>query len=152
MAGSGIAQLWNGTTPDEQRNNTTATLLASAARTATTNSPDQVNHNARGVIVTLDVTVTPNNAETITVAIQLKDSASGKYLTISAFTALTASVLGASPTTETYAFTFYPGAVETAATAKHEVQGLPLPRTWRVAVTHSSTGSWTYSVAAAYIL
>jgi hypothetical protein len=143
---------FNGSTWDRLRNNVEGTILASAARTETTNSSDQTNHNARGVVIAVDFTATPNNAETVTVAIQAKDPVSAKYVTLTAFTALTASALGASPTTETYLYTLCPGAAETAAVAKHEVQALALPRTWRVAVTHSAGGSWTYSVGYSLIV
>lgn len=121
------------------------TALASAARTATTDSADIVSSGS-GVVLAVDFTATPNNTETMTVAIQMKDPVSGKYVTMTVFTALTASALGATPTTETYLFTLYPAAAETAATAKHEVQALPCPRTFRVRMTHSAAGSWTYSV------
>ncbi len=130
--------------------NRISTILESAARTATTNSADQ-SSTTRGVILYVDFTATPNNAETATVSIQGKDPVSGKYQTITVFTALVASALGATPTTETYLFTLCPGAAETAATAKHEVQALALPRYWRVVVTHSASGSWTYSVGASLI-
>jgi hypothetical protein len=145
LVASGL-ELFNGTTWDRARGVTEGTLLASAARTTTTNSADQTNYNATGVVISVDFTATPNNAETITVSLQAKDPVSAKYVTITAFTALTASALGATPTTETYLYSLYPGALETAATAKHEVQALALPRTWRVAMTHSAGGSWTYSV------
>jgi hypothetical protein len=145
LVASGL-ELFNGTTWDRARGVTEGTLLASAARTTTTNSSDQTNYNATGVVISVDFTATPNNAETITVAIQAKDPVSAKYVTITAFTALTSSALGATPTTETYLYSLYPGAAETAATAKHEVQALALPRTWRVLLTHSASGSWTYSV------
>lgn len=150
IASSGL--LFNGTTWDRDRNNIEGTALASAARTATTNSSDITNYNARGILLAVDFTATPNNAETMTVGIQAKDPVSGKYVTMTAFTALTASALGASPTAETYLYTLYPGGAETAATAKHEVQALSLPRTFRVQMTHSAGGSWTYSVGYSFIL
>jgi hypothetical protein len=126
--------------------NVKGAALTSAARTATTNSADIKNNQARGVVVCLDVTATPNDAQTLTLAVQVKDEVSGKYVTVTAFTALTASALGATPTTETYVYTVYPGAAETAATAKHEVQALAVAGTFRVRCTHSAAGSWTYSV------
>lgn len=147
-----ILRMFNGSTLDRVRGNTETTLLSSSARTSTTATSDQTNYNARGVQLTLDITATPNNAETLTVELQVKDPVSAKYTTITAFTALVASALGASPTTATYVYTVYPGAVETAAVAQHEVQGLPVPRTWRARVVHSSTGSWTYSLAGSEIL
>lgn len=125
-----------------------AVILASSASTATRTSADQVNDAGAGVLLTLDVTTTPNNSETATVSIQAKDIASGKYVTLTAFTALTASNLGASPTTATYAYTLRPGAAETSAVGNHEVQALGLPRNWRAVVTHSSSSSWTYTLTA----
>lgn len=123
------ASLFNGTDWDRQRANIEATLLASAARTAT-----------------------PNNTETLTLAIQIKDPVSGKYQNLTGFAALLSSTLGASPTTATYVYTLYPGAVITAAATNNVVQGLALPRTWRVQATHSSTTSWTYSVGSVTLL
>lgn len=143
---------FNGTQSDRWRNNVGATLLSSAARSATTNSADQVNYNGRGVVIILDITATPNNAETLTLAVQIKDPISGKYVTVTAFTPLVASALGAAPTAETYIYTLYPGALETAAVAKHEVQGLALSREWRVVATHSAGGSWSYSIHATTLL
>jgi hypothetical protein len=132
--------------------NRTAVLLASAARTATATAVPQSNHDGRGVVLALDVTATPNDAQTLTVAIQIRDPISGKAVTVISFTALTASALGATPTTETYLYTVYPGAAETAATAKHEVQALALPVSWQAVVTHSAAGSWTYSLSASYVV
>ena len=138
--------LFNGTTWDRMRGNTTVTGLASAARVATTATSDQVNYNGLGAQIMLDVTATPNDAQTLTVTVEVKDSVSGKYVILASFTALTASALGAAPTTETYVYSIYPGAVETIATAKHELQALLLGRTWRANIVHSAAGSWTYSV------
>lgn len=121
-------------------------LLPSTARTATTSTSDVTLTGTRGVQLYIDFTATPNNSETATVSIEAKDPASGKYQAMTAFAALTASGLGANPTTATYLYTIYPGGAETAATANHEVQALPLPQVWRVKVTHSSSGSWTYTL------
>jgi hypothetical protein len=121
------------------------TLLASAVRTATT-STDDITSAGAGAIVFLDVTATPNDAQTLTVSLQAKDPVTGKYVTITAFAALTASVIGATSTTATYAYTLRPGAAETAAVANHEVQALAVPKLWRVTVTHSAAGNWTYTV------
>lgn len=123
------------------------TVLESAARTASANSSDIENQTgARGVRLYVDFTATPNNAETVTPSIQVKDPVSAKYVTVTAFTALVASAIGAAPTTQTYVYELYPGALETAATAFHEVQGGTLPHKWRVRVVHSAAGSWTYTV------
>lgn len=121
------------------------TLLKSEAKAATRTS-DDVNTPAgvRGVLITLDVTAATNTAQTLTLQLEAKDPSSGKYLPITAFAASKkGEEIQAGATT---AFMLYPGALETGAVANHEVQGLGLPRKWRVKVTHSGAGSWTYSV------
>lgn len=143
--------LWNNVGWDKQRSNFEAVALASASRATTTNSADLTNHNAHGIIALLDITATPNNAETLTLAIQAKDSISGKYLPLTAFATILASGLGALPVTATFGYTLYPGTAETAAVGNHEVQSLVLSRTWRVQVIHSAGGSWTYSVSYALV-
>lgn len=131
--------------------NRTSIVYPSAARTATPAGIPQSNHSARGVVLILDITATPNNAETLTPSIQAIDEISGKAVTLTAFTALTASALGAAPTTATFAYTLDPAGAETAAVANHEVQSLGLPLRWQPRVTHSSTGSWTYSLSCQYL-
>lgn len=123
-------------------------LLASAARTADANTDDQVAPaSVRGVLLVLDVTAAPAESEdTLTVEIQAKDPASGKYLTLTKFTASKKGSELESGTT--LGFTLYPGGVETAATDNHEVQGLPLPQRWRAVVNHSGEDEWTYSLGA----
>jgi len=116
------------------------TLLASAARTATTTSADQTNKgenlNVRGVLVTLDVTAitaTPS----ITLSIQAKDPASGKYEAL-----LTASA--AVTATGTHSYLVYPGAGSASGDVT-QVAGFVLPNTWRISVAHGDTDSITYS-------
>jgi hypothetical protein len=107
-----------------------------------------VDGGGRGIMLVLDITGTPNNAETLTPSIQVYDLISGKYQTLTAFGASkTGTELGASPTTATLCYSLYPGGLETAAVANHEVQGLAVPTRWRAQITHSSTGSWTYSLS-----
>lgn len=123
------------------------TLLVSEARTATAQSEDQnTPAGQRGTLITLDITKAPAAADTLTLQLEVKDPASGKYVPITAFAASKkGEELGAGAT---LCFTVYPGGAETAAVGNHEVQALPLPRKWRVKVTHSAGGSWTYSVGA----
>lgn len=66
-----------------------ATLLASAARTTTQTSPDIDTRSYRSLIVTVDVTVIGTGS--ITVTINRKDVASGKYTLILAGVALVAN-------------------------------------------------------------
>lgn len=121
--------------------------LTSAARTATPSATALTEAKGRGLQVIVDVTASPNNAETLIPAIQAYDPGSQKYVAYTAFTGITASTVGATATTQTYVFTLYPSAAETTATSLHEVQALPLPANYRVVFTHSSTGSWTYTAS-----
>lgn len=123
------------------------TLLESAERTATTSSEDVVSGaGQRGVLITLDITKAPAAADVLTLQLEAKDPASGKYIPITAFAA---SKKGEElEAGATLCFTVYPGGAETTAVGSHEVQALPLPRKWRVKVTHSAGGKWTYTVGA----
>ena len=135
--------LFNNTNWDRQRGNTELTLLASAARTATTNSSDQTNYNHRGVLVTLDVTAI-TDTPSIVLKIQAKDPVSSKYETLLEAAAVTA--------TGTHSYVVYPAGDMAAAEDVVEAQPFPLPRTWRVSVEHADTDSITYSVGASMIL
>lgn len=121
------------------------TLLASEKRTATTKSADvSTGSGERGALIALDITEAPNTAGKLTLQLEAKDPSSGKYVPITAFAASKEGKELAAGTT--LLFSVYPGGLETAAVNNHEVQGLALPKTWRVAVTHSTADEWTYSV------
>lgn len=141
MNGAGTF-LFNGTNWDKDRNNTEGTLLASAARTSTTSSTDQVNYNARGAIVYFSITAVPT-VETVTLTVTAKDPIAGTYETL-----LTGA---AEAGVATKCYMLYPGA-GAAANGVDVVNAYPLPRTWRITVTHSASGSFTYSVGYALIL
>lgn len=130
---------YNSTAAINERINTITpvTLLASAARTVTTNSSDQTNYNWRGLLLFVDV----SNAGTgsITPSLQIKDSISGVYKTI--WTA--AAALIANGTT---VYAFYPSAL--AAGIATEVINAIIGRTWRLVVTANNANSVTYSVSA----
>lgn len=112
------------------------TLLASAARTATTASPDQTNNYHRGVIVWLNVTVAPG-VETLITRIEGKDPIGGLYRTLNAApTGITTAAL--------FAYWLYP--TDSTGQNLDQATEMPLPRTWRVNVVHSAGSSWTYSV------
>lgn len=118
--------------------NTDATILASAARTATSNTADLTNTGARGLHLVIDVTavaLTPS----VVFTIQGKDAISGKYYTLLASAAITA--------TGTTVLRVYPGLTAAANTVANDV----LPRTWRLLFTHADTDSITYSVGASLI-
>ena len=117
-------------------------LLASAVRTASVSSNDIDAADARGVQVIVNVTADPAAAETIAVQVEGKDPVSGNYFPITAFAAVADTV---TPSTEIY--TLYPAILETGTVANSQISSAPVPRTFRVKVTHSASGSWTYSVA-----
>ncbi len=136
---------WNGATSDRQRNNTEGTLLASAARTASTFSANQTNYNARGVILGLNVTVIGTGS--VSVRMYPIDPAVGNIN----------SPLGSSiavTATGRYQYVLYPG-VAAPATGSMSTIGafsLPLPRQWQAGVIHTDGSSWTYSLSFAYIV
>ncbi len=108
--------------------------LPSAVRTATTVSQDFRNDNdARGIAVFLDLTAVPGT-DTVTVTLQGKDPASGKYYTLLAG----AAQVGVA----TVRMVLYPGIPAVANLAANDA----LPAVWRVSVAHSAASSFTYSV------
>jgi len=127
--------LWNGGAVDQQRGNMNiGPLITAVGVTTTQTSPDQTNHNGRGVVVVLDMTVVGTGSVTIT--IQGKDTTSGKYYTILAGLAVVTNV------TNTY--TVYPGIGASANVAASNI----LPRVWRVVATAGNANPATYTVGA----
>lgn len=112
--------------------NLTAALLTSAARTTTTSSSDQQNLGGQYLHVVLDSTVIGTGS--ITVTIEGKDVASGKYYTILAGAAVVTNV------TNVYKV----GPALTAAA--NAVANDAVPAYWRVTVTANNANSATYSV------
>lgn len=92
--------------------------LAAGSTAATINGTAFNNIQARGILVTVDVTVA--TSMTLTVNIQFLDGASGKWVTLLASAALAAVA--------TTTLTVYPGAVNSANVSASGA----LPRTWRV--------------------
>lgn len=127
------SRFYNGPQNDE------VTLFASAARTATVDSAEQENAEARGVHVIIDVTVDPA-AASIVAKIQGKDPASGKWHDILEATAITA--------VGTTVLKIYPGIPVVAGGVASDI----LPKTWRVRVEHADGDSITYSVGAAPVI
>ncbi len=128
---------------DRVRGNTEITVLATAARTASTNSADLINYNARGVIITLDVTTDPAGGETLQLLVQYKDAESSAYEIILDD--------GANATPGRRTVIVYPGTAGSANDVT-STTGYPLPRIWRVRIVHSAGGTWNYSVGASLIL
>lgn len=131
--------LFNGTNFDRQRTNSQATLLASAVRNATTTTANQVNYNARGVALVLNVTANPGGGETLTLRCQYFDT-----IPITVIIATGTVVVAANGV---YTLVVYPGAATawTGGTAAVTAQTI-LPRNWNCAVAHSAGGNWTYSL------
>jgi hypothetical protein len=123
---------------DATFNNGDLVILASAVRAASSNGSDRANPNARGILIFVDVTAVPG-VDTITVTLQGKDPASGKYYTILASAAIVA--------TGTVVLRVYPGLTAAANLVASDL----LPRTWRIIVTHSAGTNFTYSVGASLI-
>jgi len=143
LAARAYQHLFNGTNWDRERGNTAITILASGARTTPGASSDQTNHNARGIILIVNVTAVSGTAPTLDVDVEAKDPVSGNYVVIASMTQIT--------TTGTYIIVLYPGAIDDQA--KVDNQGLPLPRTWRVAYAiGGTTPSFTFSVGGMYIV
>lgn len=115
-------------------------ILASAARTATTNSPDQVDPTAEGVHVIINVTALAATPA-VTPKIQGKGPL-GTYYDILVGTAITDVTVGTPPAV--VVLKVGPGITATANVSAADF----LPDTWRVVMTHGDTDSITYSVSA----
>lgn len=124
--------LYNGATYDRQRNSIEATLLASAARTTTQTSADITVYNARFLRVILDMTTVGTGD--VTVTINGKDSASGKYFLLLAGTNIT--------TNSTNVYSVGVGLTVAANVAANNF----LPRIIQIVVTANNANSATYSV------
>lgn len=96
---------------------------AASAGAASVSSADQTNDSARGVILVMDVTGLAGTTPTVQLILEMKDQASGKYISLGTFTAVSAV------STVTYVVTPGVGAASDGVTA---VKGFPLPLTWRV--------------------
>lgn len=136
----GAPWLFNETNWDRQRSNTTATLLASAARTASTVTAALVNFNGRGIH--LDLAVTAKAAAT-TLTVQLINAGNAVIAT-SAALAATAG--------QTYSVAFYPGVVAADYTGNGSGKSVVLPRSFSIQILHSDANSVTYSLVGQTIL
>jgi hypothetical protein len=134
---------WNGAGWDKARNNQQGTLLASAARTATAASPDQTNHDGRGVVVFLNITAASGTGG-LQVIVEGKDPVSGSYQQINATPAAVTA-------TGFKSYVVYPGAASGPQGDVTQTTEQVLPRTWRVRVVHGDGSSYTYSVGYAVI-
>jgi hypothetical protein len=131
--------LFNGTTWDRQRGNVdTSALITAAGATTSQTGADQVNYNGRCVVVVLDMTVVGTGSVTLT--IQGKDVASGKYYTLLAGAAVTTN------STNVYEVCLGTTVAANASASR------ALPRTWRVITTANNANATTYTVGASVTL
>lgn len=121
--------------------NTTALVTLTAAGAGTTDSADQTNYYGRGLQLGIDISAKTGTIA-VTVEVQGRDPASGKYYSL----CKTASLTSAAFTL----LTVYPG----TTAAANSVCNVPLPETWRVEVVSGtgSTPSVTLTVGASVIL
>lgn len=125
--------LHNGSSFDRERGNQEATLLASAARTTTQTGADIINYNGdTSLIVVLDMTTVGTGS--VTLSIEGKDTASGKYYTILTGAAVT--------TNSTNRYRVSPDLASAANSIAQDV----LPRIIRIVVAANNANSATYSV------
>src|SRR5215471_13897333 len=103
-----------------------------AGATTTQTGPDMTSPAARGIKVVVDTTAIGTGS--ITVTVQGKDKASGKYYTILASAAIV--------TNATTVLSVYPGAAVTANVSANDA----LPATWRILVTANNANPATYTV------
>lgn len=108
-------------------------ILASAARTASVNSPDISTAGATGLIVVIDVTAI-TASPSIVPKIQMRDVLSGKYVDV-----LTGAAITGTGTTALYVDPRITAAANVAA-------AVPLGRVMRVVMTAADADSITYSV------
>lgn len=121
-------------------NSNSTPLVMTAQVQATIHSVDFVNCRTRGAIFIVDLTTM--TAATVTVTIEGKDAASGKYYTLLAGSAKTA--------TGTTQMTVYPDVTASSNVAINS----PLPATWRVTVVianNSGTAAVTGTIGASVL-
>ncbi len=124
--------LWNSTGFDRARSNLAVTLFPSAAQSATQTSADQLNVNGHALDVILDVTAI--GTATLTLTINAKDPASGKYynlLTGAVVTTLSTNIYKVGPA---------------LTAAANLVANAWVPRIFQIVVTQGGVGNATYSV------
>lgn len=142
-SGGALASEFNGTTWDRQRGNTSVSVEASSAKTASGNSAAALtNHSASGAILFVNVSAVSGTTPTLVVRAQMQDPVGSGWIDIPG--AATASITGVS----NVALAIYPG----ATVAANAAVSYPLPRVWRLAWTITgTTPSFTFSVGAQYV-
>jgi len=133
---------FNGTTWDRQRNNEEIMLLSGAARTAQTDSSDQTNYNARGLLLFINVSADPA-AASITPTLRVIDSVSGQR---------TAFWTAAAPIAAVGNYTYYFSEAAAGGIFTEIISfGIPA-RSWHFRMAVADADSMTYSVAAVLLI
>lgn len=132
LGANALQYAYNGSTIDRLRNNVDVTLLASGTRSTIQTSADITTYNAQGIHVTLDMTVVGTGS--VTVTINGKDPASGKYYLLLSGAAVITNV--------TNVYKVYPGLPATANVSAND----HIPRTIQIVVTHNNANNAIYSV------
>jgi hypothetical protein len=142
---------FNGTTYDRWRNNSEGTLLVPAVRSTNTTSPLQTNHNAKGVMLHVNITAAPNSASTLIIWIRAIDPVanSGNFGVMATLITAAGSTLQSGTIQR---IVLYPGATASPAIANFLLVSAPLPRRWDCYVNHNGAGNWEYSVGYSLIL
>ncbi|MEQ7806159.1 hypothetical protein [Priestia aryabhattai] len=143
MYTSAFQQAFNGSGWDRWRNNTEGLLLPSAWRTTPTTSATQINHNAKGVFLCLDITAIPNATETLILEVKSVINTNGSWAY--ANYTIPANTIGK------FYLLVYPGIGEKVINRVTQASSV-IPRSWYASVNHSGTGAWMYSLSFATIL
>lgn len=133
---------WNGTSWDRERNNVSQQQQVSAAITTTANGTDQTNHNALGVIVTVNVSAASGTTPTHDMKLQYKSSG-GFYVDIPG------AVLPQATGVLLRSIAIAPGITPAAGTAV----AFNMPRVWRwVETIGGTTPSFTRTIDVEYLV
>lgn len=121
------------------------TAIASAALAEGATNSEDINFGAaKGIILFIDITANTGTTPTLTVKLQVKDPASGKYVDLAGATttAIDATSNG------TTMLTVYPGIAETANVSVSDI----ISRIGRVVATVGGTSSPTVTASVGYCL
>ena len=136
--------LFNGTSWDRMRNNFVTTADSSSARTATVAGATVTNFNARGAVITINVTAVSGTTPTLVAKLQYSPDAGTTWIDYTA-KPVTATISATGQTT----LTVYPSVVEVANAAV----SLPIPRIVRMHYTIGGTSpSFTFATYFNWIL
>ena len=129
--------LYNNVAWDRARNNFVSTADTNAARTATVAGATVINYNARGAVITINVTAASGTTPTLVAKLQYSPDYGTTWIDYTA-KPVTATILATGQTT----LVVYPGVTEVANAAV----SLPLPRVIRMHYTiGGTTPSFTFA-------